>query len=342
MSIQILNFKSWQFGTPDSEILSSLIICTYKRPIALVKLIHHLSKIPYLPQEILIIDGSQDNESINIIEPFLSGGLLKRNITYVFAPTGLTIQRNAGIDISRGSIVHFIDDDCLPEPNYFKEIEKVFIENPDIGGVSGAILNEMSGQVSKKYKIRKFLRLFPQDGIPGKYYCNGSSVPKSILGTSIANNYEIDVVSGAAMSFRREIINKIGGFSEFFQGYSQGEDIEFALRARKITKLLLCRKAECYHYNEPISRPDLFKKGFMEIFNRYYIWRLHVPKKTLKCRIQFWGDIFFIITYAILWFMFKGFRFDNLKYCFGLFKGAFKAIATTKVREYKRTIFFNI
>jgi len=342
MTTKVLEFKLWKFGTQEKVIVSSLIICTYKRPSALAKIIHHLEKIPDIPDEILIVDGSQDKESYNTLAPIISKGLLKCNIIYLFAPTGLTIQRNAGIDISKGEIVHFLDDDCLPEPNYFKEIEAVFRENPNVAGVTGAILNEMGIAVSRKYKFRRFLGFFPRDGVPGRYYCNGSSVPKLIKGANFTENYEVDIASGASMSFRRSIIDEVGGFSEFFKGYSQGEDLEFSLRVRRISKIIMCRSAECNHYQAISSRPDPYKKGFMEIFNRYYIWRLHIRKRPLKCRYQFWGDVMFINIYALVLYLKSGLNSKSYNYFRGVLSGTVKSICSFNPVEVRRTTLFSI
>lgn len=337
-----LNYKFWPSTIKMDSIRTSLIICTYNRPGALLKLFEHLKNSDDLPDEILIIDGTQDNSSFDKLTPLLNGYDFKRDIIYVFAPTGLVIQRNAGIDISRGEILHFIDDDCLPEKSYFSEIEYLFKQNSDIGGVTGNIVNEQAAPLSLKYKIRCYLGIYSRKSIPGIFYCNGSSVPKAVLGDTLNENLDVDIASGAAMSFRKDILNQAGDFSEFFVDYLQGEEGDASLRVRRFARIVICAKAKCFHYGEPSSRPKLFKRGFMEIYNRYYLWKLYVPHPKLKCKLQFWGDVIFLHFYAIGLFVSSGFKIMYLHYLMGFIKGTLKSILTGRVIEVKRTMSFRL
>ena len=46
----------------------SLIICTYQRPLSLVRLLKSISEQSWYPSEILIIDGSFDENTKQILE----------------------------------------------------------------------------------------------------------------------------------------------------------------------------------------------------------------------------------------------------------------------------------
>jgi GT2 family glycosyltransferase len=344
MSVTHLAYKKWISSEHRDIMRTSLIICTYKRPVMLLKLFQNLKELSDLPDEILIIDGSQDRISYDSLSPLLGEYDFKRDVIYVFAPTGLTIQRNVGLDIARGDILHYIDDDCIPESAYFREIEHLFNEFPQVGGVTGNIVNEAAIPLSLKYKIRCLLGIYSKKSIPGKYYGNGSSVPKSVLGAVLKDNYEIDIASGAAMSFRKQILVIAGGFSEFFSGYSQGEDVEVSLRVRKHAKILICASAKCYHYNEQSARPNMLRKGYMEVLNRYYIWKYQtVVQIKLIDKIRFWADVVFVNTgFALFYFVNTGFKFNYLQYFFGYLKGIFKVIFANKNYISNRTCFFEL
>lgn len=321
MEIQSLKYKLWPSSVKRDFVKSSLIICTYRRPVTLVKLFNQLKSLDDLPDELLIIDGSQNKDSYLALTKVLDNFDYRRDVLYVFAPTGLTVQRNAGIDIARGEIIHFLDDDCLPEINYFTEIEKEFNENEYAVGITGNMLNETQTPLTLKYKIRILLGIYSKNYLPGKYYCNGSSVPRAVLGKDITNNMEVDVVGGASMSFRKVTLIKAGCFSEFFSKYLYGEEIEASLRINKYGKILLCANAKCHHFSEPSSRADLFKRGFSEVYNRYYIWNLYITNKKLKCVYQFWVDIMFLHFYTLLLYISSGFKYKYLRYFFGYLKG---------------------
>jgi GT2 family glycosyltransferase len=183
--------------------------------------------------------------------------------------------------------------------------------------------------------------LYPANGIPGIYYCNGSSVPKGLISPPKIN-IDLDIVSGASMSFRKSILNEVGGFSPFFNGYGQGEDLEISLRVKRISKIVLLSNAKCNHYHTPSSRPNLSKKGFMEVFNRYYIWHFNVPNKKFKCRIQFWGDIFLLKIYALSLYIKSGFKLIYLQYFIGYWKGTVTCFRSRLLSEIKRDLFYSI
>ena len=84
----------------------SLIICTYLRPCAVVKLLESvLTQQPY-PNEILIIDGSPNLETAYSIKP-----KSYKNLKYFKVDErdrGLTRQRNFGINkVSQASEIIF-------------------------------------------------------------------------------------------------------------------------------------------------------------------------------------------------------------------------------------------
>ena len=74
----------------------SLIVCTYMRPKALLALLESVTKQSSYPDEILIVDGSVNDET----KEMFSGNPFKHLRYYKVADAdrGLTKQRNFGID----------------------------------------------------------------------------------------------------------------------------------------------------------------------------------------------------------------------------------------------------
>ena len=120
----------------------TLIVCTYMRPISLLNLLNSVKMQTLYPNEILIIDGSTNDETEAILESNKF-----QNLQYFLVPTahrGLTKQRNYGVSkVSKNSeVVCFLDDDTVLEPTYFEEIIKTYFIFPDALGVGGYINNE--------------------------------------------------------------------------------------------------------------------------------------------------------------------------------------------------------
>ena len=104
----------------------SLIICTYMRPEPLTRLLESVMAQTELPDEVLIIDGSTDDDTGSRFRE--SGNNI---IKYYKVPPehrGLTKQRNYGISkVSNGiDIIAFLDDDTILKDDYFERLLERF------------------------------------------------------------------------------------------------------------------------------------------------------------------------------------------------------------------------
>ncbi len=64
---------------------------------------------------------------------------------------------------------------------------------------------------------------------------------------------------------------------------------------------------------------------------------------TLKCKFQFWGNVFFLFAYSIGLFLGKGFQFKYIQHISGLFKGSMSSILYGRKFEYKqRSMYFEL
>ncbi len=269
----------------------SLIVPTYERPAALPALLTALGALPDPPEEVVIVDGSPHWRTGNAVLGWAGDRALPFDLVYARAPRGLTRQRNAGIDLCAGAYVFFLDDDALPEPGYFNAIRRAFEGNPEVGGIGGAIVNQMDRPISRRWRIRLALGLAPCVE-PGVYHACGASTPRGLL-KPFTGLREVDLLPGCAFAFRREVLDEFR-FSEFFAGYSQGEDVEMSLRVGRQWKLASCGEARVAHDPAAGGRPGGFSKGRMEVRNRYFIWKRHVPHPRLLDGARFWGDVAFL------------------------------------------------
>lgn len=291
----------------------SLIICTFQRPRALSTLLKSVKKQSLYPDEIVIVDGSIDNQTSSSID---FQGI--KNCLYFKVDEsnrGLTKQRNFGIDrVSKTSeIICFLDDDTVLEPDYFKNLISTYETFPKASGVSGYITNESDWKkVSDNYtlkkdefyydgwvriegsrfKLRRKFGLAP-DRPPGfmPSFSNGYST--AFLPPS-GKTYNVEFFMGGVSSFKKELLNKIK-FSEYFEGYGLYEDMDFCLRASKIGQLYVNTAARLEHHHEPDGRPNQFDYGKMVVRNGWYVWRLKNPNPTFKSKFK-WHATALILT----------------------------------------------
>lgn len=130
-------------------------------------------------------------------------------------------KRNIGIQNSHGEIIAFTDDDCIPDKNWLDEIIKKFDEDKKIVCVEGLTYTEGKKQLYSNAPVNEKGGLFPT--------CN--------------------------LSFRKSVLEKIGGFDEAYHFFREDSDIAF--RAMEFGKIIFCESARVFHPQRkvPLTRP---------------------------------------------------------------------------------------
>lgn len=292
-------------------MIFSLIVCTYMRSQPLLRLLNSIKNQTLYPNEILIIDGSINSETEQILNTnsFKSLKYFKVNNDQ----RGLTKQRNYGVDlISESSeIICFLDDDIILKPNYFEALIKTYSEKPDALAVGGYIINEVSWEQTDKknssskfyydgwmrneplrFKMRRFIGLLP-DAVPGfmPTFSHGRSI--SFLPPS-GKSYEVEQIMGGVSSYKKEVFNALN-FSTYFEGYGLYEDADFSLRLAKKGKLYINTNAKLEHHHNVSGRPNKYLYGKMVIRNGWYVWRVKYPNPSLNAKIK-WHATAILLT----------------------------------------------
>jgi GT2 family glycosyltransferase len=239
-------------------------ICTRNRPKDLERCLRSVREAGSHNRKIYVVDSSEGSDSEAVCKML---GDFEFVITYLRCTPGLTIQRNHLVSSlpSDTSVVHFIDDDSVPNPGYFQSIEEAFQSNPEAIGVGGAILN----LPVQKWRILD--RIF---GVSSK---RQGVVLRS--GVNILNftgfQREVDWLSGCSMSFLYDVL-KICKFDEMRAGNGIGEDVDFCLRAKEHGKLIWTPSATQLHLQSPINR-----LGYKENRQRVLAHRLKLASDKL-------------------------------------------------------------
>jgi GT2 family glycosyltransferase len=174
--------------------------------------------------EIIVVDASKGNlDDIKQSQPNVKWLYYfdKDNKRFTYSD-----QRNLGIKNAKGDVIVFIDSDCIPTKNWLNELVKP---------IRGKGENIVAGYVKSI----------------GKESIN------SIIWDKIQNKKYITECPSLNMSFKKEILKKIGYFSEYFNG--GGEDIDFTWRAVKAGYSIYYNKnAILYHdwgnFKEEVKR----------------------------------------------------------------------------------------
>jgi GT2 family glycosyltransferase len=291
----------------------SLIICTYQRPEALLKLLKSVQLQSLYPNQILIIDGSLDSFTEEVLKPKEYSNLNYYKVGE--QERGLTKQRNFGIQkvAEVSEIVCFLDDDTVLTPGYFQNLISTYSQNPNAIGVGGAIIDEVQWRSNPPGKAIEFFE-FEMDGYVRKLGSRNvlrkklgllsdqppGFMPEFSNGLSVSffppsdKTYPVEFFMGGVASYRIELFEKIG-FSSYFEGYGLYEDMDFCLRASKLGQLYVNTEAGLYHYHEKSGRPNQFNYGKMVVRNGWYVWRVKYPNPTIKAQLK-WHSIALLLT----------------------------------------------
>ena len=283
------------------------------RPKPLLKLLQSVQEQTLYPNEILIIDGSINQETEFILKENHFD-----NLHYFAVPPehrGLTKQRNYGISkVNLSSeIVCFLDDDIVLEKDYFEQLLRTYQIHPEALGAGGYISNETQWSfVGDNYKpainefyfegwkrkdgsrLKKKKKLGLDSDCPPGYssmYSHGRSI--GFLPPS-GKVYETEMLMGGVSSFRKKVFNTIQ-FSTYFEGYGLYEDADFTLRVAKTGKLYLNTAAQLNHYHDASGRPNQYRYGKMVVRNGWYVCRVKNPNPSLNAKLK-WHIITILLT----------------------------------------------
>ena len=304
----------------------SLIVATYNRHVELMRLLDSLLEIPDPPGEVIIVDGRPDAEFSARLREWTERQSIPFDFVYAQSPAGLTRQRNVGVDISTRDYLFFLDDDAVPLPGYFREMRRIFVDDRArrTGGIAGCVINEMDKPVVRRWQLRFLLRIVPRIE-PMIYYPSGTHVPRSLL-KPFSGVRRVEVLPGCAWTFRREVFDT-ERFSCFFQGYSQGEDLEMSLRVGRRWELVCSGDARILHLPAGHGRPASYTRGRMEMRNRYFVWKRHTPRPAMKYVVSFWLDTALLVGMDLAWFTVRPWRIEPLGHALGTLCEMFRCLA---------------
>ena len=317
----------------------SLIVCTYKRPDALIHLMASVKEQKLVPDETLIIDSSPNDSSKNALQEKFYPGL--KYFKVGVEDRGLTKQRNYGIQkvAEASEIVCFLDDDIVLKPEYFKNLIGTYYKYPEALGVGGYILDEV--QWKRKYLgtiiefdefeidgyfrklgsrnvLRKKLGLL-SDKAPGimPEFSNGLSI--GFLPPS-NKTYPVEFFMGGVSSYRKELFKKIN-FSTYCEGYGLYEDMKFCHRDSKIGKLYVNTSAQLYHYHDFSGRPNKYNYGKMVLRNGWYVWRKQFPHPSPSAKLKWHLTALLLTVIRLGNFLSANKRYEALSESYGRIVG---------------------
>ena len=228
--------------------------------------------------EMIIVDSSDS-------------GLLSQNLTsiprvkYVITEIrSAAVQRNIGLNhLGNSKFVFFLDDDVVPNIDYFEKCISV-LNSSNVVGVSGVALNPNS-KVLRSYPsglIGAYHRLFLLDSIrDGVLLRSGVNIPVRNYSRNI---YDVEWLIGCS----GWVTEKIGDtrFESDFFGQSLSEDVIFSVRMSKKGRIVTDPSIVLSHNESEIARPSKAEFWQMWMVNRFRL--IQVANFGLSGTLSYW------------------------------------------------------
>ena len=249
----------------------SIVIATYNRAQDVQLLLEQLfGQQSVLPFEIIIVDQEKTSG--------LSVDKKNRYFLIHQDKANLPKARNKGWKAATGEIVLFLDDDVeIP----FQSIEAhVNAYRKNISGVSGRVIN--SGEkIPQERAVETGRASFWLTDFLWQYWSQKTQI--------------VQFPYGCNMSFRRKVLQEIGGFDEkFLPPVSAFEEVDFGLRVtNRGHKILFVPEAEVFHKKSPAGGTRLpleqkthsFWYAYGRFAGKHADWKLPITLSWLITRV---------------------------------------------------------
>ena len=216
-----------------------------------------------IPAEIIVVDNNSVDGSQQMLRDKFADDIIfienKDN-------TGFSKANNQGIEIANGRYVLLLNPDTIVEESTFRKCLDYMDTHKDVGALGvrmidgqGHFLPESKRSLPTPwvsfYKIFGLSSLFPKNKKFGKYH---------LTYLDSHETHEVEILSGAYMWLRKDVLDKIGHLDETFFMY--GEDIDLSYRVIQAGyKNVYFADTQIIHY-----KGESTKKGSLNYVKVFY------------------------------------------------------------------------
>lgn len=239
-----------------SQPLISIIILNWNGKEHIEECLSSVLASKHANLEIIVVDNASTDCSGNCIRKIKKVSLIENSCN-----VGYAAGNNIGFGAAKGKYIVTLNNDTAVEPEWLDKPLEELEENDTIGVISCRQMDYFNRNIING------LYHYPDKSLLFRAYGNGDPINREHLNTGFVIS-----ANGASSIFRKEMLDKIGGFDERFFAYH--EDCDIGMRAFLAGwKCLYVPDAVIYH-----KEGSSFKKRsktFNYYFERNRLWFLY-------------------------------------------------------------------
>ncbi|MSO89180.1 MAG: glycosyltransferase [Rhodospirillaceae bacterium] len=179
----------------------SVIVCAYNADRTMAACLESMERLNYPNYEIVIVNDGSTDRTREISERHPSFRLINQE------NKGLSVARNVGFAASSGDIIAYTDSDCVADPDWLTYLVAKF-QTSDCGAVGGPNFPP------------------PEDALIPSVVAVSPGGPTHVL----LDDQTAEHIAGCNMAFRREVLDRLGGFDPIFR--AAGDDVDICWRVQ--------------------------------------------------------------------------------------------------------------
>lgn len=288
----------------------SVIVCVYNREQYILKCLESVASQSFNRNgyELIVINNNSTDRSEHCCRKFEEEHPDLHFSYMVESQQGVSHARNRGIDVARGDIIAFIDDDSFIGKEFLTVVSRFFQDHPDVNMAGGKI--QLVFEADKPGWLSPFL-------IP--------LLGQLDLGKRIKRFPPHKYPFGSNLCVRRDFIKEKGGFNTKLgrKGniLESGEEKDLAWRVRRSgDTIFYIPQAVVYHHvsQEKITKEYIRKLatgiGYSERIRVIALGKIEVTRKIVSEAFKWCASSLLLLYYLFTFRPAKGFMIIRFRY----------------------------
>ncbi|MBK8087678.1 MAG: glycosyltransferase [Chitinophagaceae bacterium] len=257
----------------------SIIIVNYNVKYFLEQCLLSVQKaVDGMQAEVFVVDNASSDGSREYLEPKFN------TVQFIWNEENLGFGKacNQALKLATGDFILFLNPDTIVSEDCFSACISFLERTTDAGALGIRMLDgrgnflpeskrSFPSPLTSFYKLSGLSALFPKSKTFSRYHLSYLDEHK---------NHEADVLAGAFMMIKKEVLEKTGGFDEAFFMY--GEDVDLSYRIQQVGCSATGGKFKNYYFSEQSIlhfKGESTKKGSVNYVRMFYMAMSRFVKK---------------------------------------------------------------